>query len=394
MNSNIQNLYNYDLHGIVRLRLVNPSDKDLKKFNTAFGEYQCQTENEPDIKITFVNKIDTPLLTYIGLNNAAFDENGFYILSTGRNQLKVKIPFDKIGEDFEIVCESGTPEIPMLRHFINLIFLKKNYIPLHASAFRFNDQTALVMGWSKGGKTESLLAFANNEAEYIGDETVIISQDGKTIFGIPVSVCVWEWQFEQIPKLLTKLPNQKIMLFGLIHFFDALYKFLKKSFLKNSFPTKVLAEAMPAFKRQLNIRVEPKTVFKTRMLKSKLSLDHIILIMSHDNDEIKVENCSIDEVIDRMINSQNYEIASFVEQYLTFKYAFPNLKNELLENIGTKQMALLNEAFKNKTAHKVVHPYPVSFEKLFNNMKIIFERNNSSNHQAMYPPTIKSVKVK
>lgn len=379
MDSSKQNFYNYDLHGIVRLRLVNPSDTDLKRFNHGFGEYQCQTENEPDIKITFVNKIDTPLLTYIGLNNAAFDENGFYILSTGRNNLKVKIPFDKIGRDFEIICESGTPEIPMLRHFINLIFLKKNYIPLHASAFRFNDYTALVMGWSKGGKTESLLAFANNGAEYIGDETVVISRDGKTIFGIPVSVCVWEWQFEQIPKLLPKLPNQKRMLFGLIHFFDSLYKFLKNSFLKNSFPAKVLAEAMPAFRRQLNIRVEPNTIFKTRMLKSKLSLDHIILIMSRSSDEIKVESCNSKEVIDRMINSQNYEFASFIEQYLTFKYAFPNLKNELLENIESIQFNLLNEALKNKTAHKVSHPYPVSFEKLFNSMKTIFERDNFSN---------------
>lgn len=376
MNSNIKKIYNYDLHGIVKFRLVNPSDKDLKKFNNAFGDYFCQSDCEPDITITFTSKIETPELTYIGLNNAAFDENGFYILSTGRNKLKVKIPFDKIGDNFEIVCETGSPEIPLLRHFINLIFLKKNYLPLHASAFKYNNQTALVMGWSKGGKTESLLSFANNGAEYIGDETVVLSKDGTTMFGIPVSVCVWEWQFKQIPRLMPPLSNQKKIVFGLIHFLDSVYNLTKKTFLKNSFITKILAESMPAFRRQLNIKVEPKEIFKTKILNEKVSLDNIILIMSHQSEEIKVESCDINEVIGRMINSQNYEIASFIEHYMTFKYAFPDHKNALLENLNTINESLLKESFNGKRAFKVLHPYPVSFDKLFDKMKSIFEENN------------------
>ena len=70
-----------------------------------------------------------------------------------------QIPFEQIGEKCEIVCEQGTFGIPLLHYIINLTFLKKKYLPMHASAFSYNNQGALIIGWSKGGKTEALFSF-------------------------------------------------------------------------------------------------------------------------------------------------------------------------------------------------------------------------------------------
>lgn len=378
MQSVNENSYHFNLHGIVGLKLVNPSAADLKEFNNSFSEFAVHDEIASDIVIKFVGKIETTNLKYIGLNDAAFDNDGYYILSTGRNKFKAKVPFDQIDNQLEILCENGSSEIPYLHYFINLFFLKKNYIPLHASAFRFNNQTALVMGWSKGGKTESLLSFAKKGAEYVGDETVIISNDGETVFGIPVPVCVWEWQFKQIPELMPNLPLQKKVIFSLIHLVDWFYKFLKKTFLKKSFITKIFSEALPAFKRQLNIKLDPRKIFKSNIVKGKIPLDKIILIMSHNSSEITINKCEIDEVINRMISSQEYEFNSFMGYYAKFKFAFPDRKSHLLESLNQIQFKLLNEVFKGKSAFKVTHPYPVSFDKLFDVMKSIFEKDNSS----------------
>jgi len=374
MKEKLKNFYDYDIHNIVGIRVINPSESDLKLISNNYEDHEKELNREPDITIKFISSLESPELVFVGLDNAGFNKDGYYILSSGRSKLKVKIPFEKIGQPLEIICQSGIPGIPLLNHIINLSFLSKNYIPLHASAFRYNKKNAVVMGWSKGGKTESLLAFANNGAEYIGDEVVILSENGDEMFGIPAAVTVWEWQYKQVSKLIPKLNKNKKNLFTLIHLIEAVYNFLKKTFLKNSFITKIIAEALPAFKRQLNFRVAPKYIFKEKIYKEKAYPDKIILIMSHDSEEIKVENCLIDEVINRMLNSHEYEMSTFIQHYNTFKFAFPHLENLFLENVNKLQSELLKTALAGKEAFKVLHPYPVSFERLFNEMKIIFNK--------------------
>lgn len=376
MKTKLKNYYDYDIHNIIGIRVVNPTERDLKLIVNYYGEHEKVLNREPDITIKFINSLETPDLVFVGLDNAGFNKNGYYILSSGRTNLKVKIPFEKIGQPIELICQSGLPGIPLLNHIVNLSFLGKNYIPLHASAFRYNKKSALVMGWSKGGKTESLLAFGNKDAEYIGDEVVMLSENGDEMFGIPAAVTVWEWQFKQIPKLIPKLSKNKKSLFSLIHFIESVYNFLKKTFLKNSFVTKIIAEALPAFKRQLNFRVTPKFIFKEKIYKEKVYPDKVILILSHDSEDIKVESCSIDEVINRMINSHEYEMSTFIQHYSTFKFAFPHLENPFLEKVNKHQRELLKTALAGKEAYKVLHPYPVSFERLFNEMKIIFNEKD------------------
>jgi hypothetical protein len=372
VDQKIKNYYEYDIHNIVGLRVVNPSAADLKLISNNYGAYEKELDREPDITIKFISSLETPDLVFIGLDNAGFNKDGYYILSSGRSSLKVKIPFEKIGQPLEIICQTGIPGIPLLNHIINLSFLSKNYIPLHASAFRYNNLNALVMGWSKGGKTESLLAFANNDAEYIGDEVVMLSENGNEMFGIPASVTVWEWQYKQVPKLIPELSKNKKALFSLIHLIESIYNFLRKTFLKNSFVTKVISDALPAFKRQLNFRVAPKYIFKEKIYNQKASTDKIILIMSHNSDQIIVKSCPIDEVISRMINSHDYENSAFIQHYVSFKFAFPDLRNPFLEDLNKLQADLLKKALSGKEAYKVLHPYPVSFDSLFNSMSPIF----------------------
>ncbi len=59
----------------------------------------------------------------------------------------------------EIVCERGRARVPLLTANVNLVVLGNGALPLHAAAFRFDGTGVLVTGWSKGGKTETLLAF-------------------------------------------------------------------------------------------------------------------------------------------------------------------------------------------------------------------------------------------
>ena len=79
----------------------------------------------------------------------------------------------------------GLPAIPLLVPIVNLTALANGALPLHASAFVHRGTGVVATGWSKGGKTEALLAFSANGARYVGDEWVYVAADGSRVSGIP-----------------------------------------------------------------------------------------------------------------------------------------------------------------------------------------------------------------
>jgi hypothetical protein len=370
-----QRIVDFDIQGIVGIRLINPTISDTAAVAKQLDQKETHLERDPDIIISFKDNFNNTSLKYIGLDYAGFNDEGFYVLGGGREKLKIRIPFEKIGQKLELECESGGHSIPLLDPTINLTFLSKNYVPLHASAFVYNGIGNLVTGWTKGGKTEALLSFANHNAQYVGDEWVIISTNGESMFGLPVNLCIWNWQFKYIPNLLPKITIDRKILFKLIYFLDTFYKIFNHGVLKKSFLLKWINKALPSFKRQLNVRAKPEVIFQKGICKNS-SFDKLFLMMGRSEPKITIEPWDPLDIASRMVSSNYFEQKTFWEYYEAFKFAFPNLQNEFLEGAGMFQKYRLECAFKNKEAYQVLHPYPVNFEDLFTEMKKVFTRKS------------------
>lgn len=368
-----KNTVDFDIHGIVGIRLVNPSEIDIKNISRQLSHFKSELIREPDITIVYREKWDIGDITYLGLNEVGFNDGGFYILSSGKHPLKVKIPFEQIGTKCEIICEQGVVGIPLLNRIINITFLKKKYLPIHASAFSYNNLNVLIIGWTKGGKSEALFSFVNHGARFIGDETIMLSADGKQMFGIPVPVSIWEWQFSEIPELMPPLKMKQKILFSGIHFLDGIYNLSKSIKLHNNSFVSLLGDALPTIKKKLNIRVAPEKIFNGKLNWEKVKLDKIVLTMSYSQDDIEISECDKYELIDRMICSNLDEFDSLYKYYSAFKFAFPGTQNEFLESIPDIYYELLPKAITGIESYKVLHPYPVSYEKLYGAMKSIFE---------------------
>ncbi|MCZ6703693.1 MAG: hypothetical protein O6940_11730 [Ignavibacteria bacterium] len=374
------NYVDFDFHGIVGLRLINPSGSDVKIIRKKFEIMPGNLNYKPDLVISYVNELELSDLTFIGLNTAGYNKDGFFILSNGKDDVKIKIPFEDIGlKQVKIVCESGSPDVPLLNYIINFIFLSKNLLPLHSTSFEYNGLGALVMGWAKGGKTESLFSFIKNGAKFVSDEVSLISDTGTEILGFKVPICIWDWQFKEIPDLMPELSFKTRLLFKSIHMFDGINKRLHIG---------LLDKALPLLKTQLNIKILPSKIFNSNTIISKTNLDIIVLAMSHDSGEIIVEPTTPQEVIDRMISSQEFERDYFLKYYNIFKFAFPSLRNEFLENVNSLQYSLMKKVLGYKKAFIVKHPYPVSFDELFNKMKTIFKveqmKNSDSGNSSVH----------
>src|SRR5215212_7623583 len=106
----------YDLHGIVGIRVVGGTPGDAAVVDRQLGGLTKPLDRSPDIVVSFVEpEAAAADLRYLDLDDAAFDADAFYVLQTrAGSRLKCRIDFDEIGSGCRIVCESGVGSVPLL----------------------------------------------------------------------------------------------------------------------------------------------------------------------------------------------------------------------------------------------------------------------------------------
>ena len=120
----------FDLHGVVGIRLSGASASDARAVRRQLGPIERPLDREPDIEIDYVERLpsDGPLRS-IGRDDAAFDRSAFVLLR-GRFKapVRVAIPFDRVGGPCRIVAERGVGTIPLLVAVVNLTALGRGLL--------------------------------------------------------------------------------------------------------------------------------------------------------------------------------------------------------------------------------------------------------------------------
>jgi hypothetical protein len=262
------------------------------------------------------------------------------------------------------VSEPGSEIVPLLTSLINLTALKKDYVALHASAFAFGGVGVLVSGWKKGGKTESLLAFAAQGARYIGDEWILLSGDGSRMCGLPGLIPIWDWHFKYLPYLRRELTREDRLFFAAVRWLDAFQQILPHGKLGHFLPIRFLRDALPKLKRKANIALDPDVIFNPPLGWLSARPDKIVLAMSHVGNDIQIEAGDPMQIAGRMISSVEFEQLGFFKHYLACKFAFPGRTAPFMEQVAELQLSILRRALTGKEAFVVSHPYPVSLTDL------------------------------
>lgn len=358
----------YDLHGLVGIRLLGASPRDAAAVRRQLGPIEAPLGREPDIVIRFVDRLPTPSsLRYLGVDDAAFTDDAFLVLrSKHKARAKVRIPFEEIGGRPEIVCERGLPAVPLLIPIVNLTVLARGALALHASAFAYGGVGVVSTGWSKGGKTEALLAFAARGARYIGDEWVYVSSDGQRVFGIPEPIRLWEWHLRDLPEYRERVPRGDLTRLRAIKLFRSLERVVPPQ--GRLAPVKAFNRIAPLLRRQLFVDMDPERLFGGTLGPRSGSFDRLFFVASHESPEITVEPIEPEEVARRMAFSLQHERLDFMAFYLKFRFAFPDAANPLIDSVGELERRALERALAGKPAYAVHHPYPVSIPALFDAM--------------------------
>lgn len=357
----------FDLHGFVGLRLLDHRPGDVAMLIRQIGPLQRSLARDPDITVRFVDRIDddTPM-TYAGWLDGGFTRTTFYVLrGRGGVPARTALPLAEIGTGIHIVCERRAGSVPHLLAIVNLIALANGVLPLHASAFLTAEgDGVLATGWAKGGKTETLLAFAaQRDAQYIGDEWVYLRPDG-SMYGVPEPIRLWHWHVAQLPSLVAKLPASTRFRLRALSGAASVAASASRRLPAGGLPASVLGRAAPVVARQAYIQVPPAQLFGSASIALRGRLDVLLLLTTHDSDAIDVQAVPAAQIGQRMLASLEEERAAFMACYRQFLFAFPDGRCPAVERAAARESALVEQIFVDRVAHVVRHPYPIDIDRL------------------------------
>ncbi|HEY7702023.1 MAG TPA: hypothetical protein VIB02_06875 [Candidatus Limnocylindrales bacterium] len=353
----------FDLHGLAGIRVVDAGPADVRAIERQLGPLPRTLDREPEITLRFVDRFAVPArLRYLGAREAGWTDDGFFVLRSRKTPVVVRIPMDRVGGRCEIVCERGLPAVPFLIAILNLTVLVNGALPLHAAAFELDGVGTLVTGWSKGGKTELLMAAAGAGARYIGDEWIYLTTDGR-MHGIPEPIRLWDWHLAQLPAARTSLGLTDHLKLRGIPVVRRVERALPGPIGRLP-PGRLLRRAMPVLEDQLHVDLPPETLFGA-VGDMTGSLDRILFVVSAAGPETTVEPIDPLDVAARMVASLMYERRDFLALWQQARFAHPGMRNDHIESFEARQRDLLERIFAHRPACVVTHPYPVDIHALF-----------------------------
>ncbi|HET7356775.1 MAG TPA: hypothetical protein VFJ09_08880 [Nocardioidaceae bacterium] len=351
----------FDLHGIVGVRLLDATSRDVATVTRQLGPLRGVLDREPDLTVRFVDRATSEPLTYVGVGKTGFNSDGFFVLR-GRHGVpgRALLPMAGIGARPQILCERALPAVPHLLALVNLTALAKGVLPLHASAFCAGDRGVLVTGWAKSGKTESLLAGLGDGVRYVADEWVYLTPDGR-MCGVPEPIRLWAWHLDQLPAVLRSRPRADRLRLAGWRAAAALARTGARGRLPGA---DLLRRGADLLDRQAYLQVPPAELFGAAAMLPTARLDSVVLLLSREADEITVSPAGPREVSGRMAASLADERAPFLEDYRQFRYAFPDQTSPLVETAAEREARLLGALLDGRPAARVAHPYPCDLAQL------------------------------
>jgi hypothetical protein len=139
-------------------------------------------------------------------------------------------------------------------------------------------------------------------------------------------------------------------------------------------PASVLRRAAPVVRRQAYVQVPPARLFGEDAIALRGRLDHVVLVASHDRDDVTLEPVDGGTVAARMVASLEEERAPFLEAYRQFRFLFPDRRSPVVELASVTERRLLDALLGDRPAHLLQHPYPVRIESLVEPVESLLRR--------------------
>jgi hypothetical protein len=353
----------HNVHGLVTVRLVDPPPEMVQHLVDVIGP-SVGPPRDPDITVSFVDRFPTtPRLRVLNAREVAYDEEHFYVI--GDRGLRSRVDIAGLGEATDIVCERGVTQVPLLLGVLGLRLLEQEHVLLHSAAFEFADRCVVVVGWKKGGKTETLLPFLAAGARHLSDEWSIVSPEG-VVYGLPGRLQLWSWHLRQLPAFWSRVPARDRRRLRVLRAYQRAHRLLPTS--RRSGPMARLLAGLAAEGGNATLgqaRAMPEELVGDRVRRTPARIDVVLLAGVSPEPQCRVIPAEPELVAQRMVASLAYERQPLLTAYEQFRFAFPSRSNPLVDSARVREEAILRRALAGRAAYEVVHPYPVRLHDVY-----------------------------
>lgn len=351
------------VHPDIHLRLVNATDADVDAIIRQTGASHVSSVSDCDLVVRYVSRLETKQpLRHLMMGDAGFTDEEFWVFMGRDHACLVLGDSERVPE---IICASGTSQIPMLTWMIHLAAIGKGILPMHASAFCFQGHGVVASGWPKGGKTSSLFAFLAHDAQFISDDWLYIDRDGMA-YGIPQPIKLSDWQLAQLPQIRSRVPASKLQRMRIVRAVDTFERRIPERWRRGFAPATAFHQVVHYLnKKQRHVYLKPQDLFGQGVEAFTGNIETVLITLSHESSEIVVRETSVEEAVERLTYAQLHEWQELRDIYIQYRYAFPHLRVEIIDQLESCLRQMLTTALHDKQILTVMHPHPVPLNHLF-----------------------------
>jgi hypothetical protein len=117
-------------------------------------------------------------------------------------------------------------------------------------------------------------------------------------------------------------------------------------------------------KRQAFVQVPPAQLFGPDAVALHGRLDHVLLVQSHDHEDVTTERIDGATVASAMRPSLEDERRPLLELHRQFRFLFPDRRCPAVDDAAGAERELLDRYLRERTAHVLRHPYPMRVASL------------------------------
>jgi len=262
--------------------------------------------------------------------------------------------------------------------------MKRECIPVHASAVVYNGVGILMAGWAHCGKTAALLGFASKGAEYVGEEWVLLSGNGQRMQGLVRPLELSHRHVASLPHVRSAVKPDKPLCVpwnrrsGRIAEDDFRRKDSKQPCLPDSAEGFGCSRGPAEAERGAFSHLPGQDSFRGR------PGDKIFLFLSHEDHKIEVEPIAPFEMARRLAFLVQHELTPLLRHYAAYRFAFPGQRNELIENVAGYSFGMLSRALKGKETYIVRLPYPHAFPELYKTIQPLCKPTTAATPESLH----------
>jgi hypothetical protein len=365
----------FDIHGLVGLSLRGASPGDIRSVRIQLGIAPSELTRTPDVTIQFVPRIEvSSALCRIGSGKFGFTEGGFFVCDTRRNRPAARLPMDCLGGPCEILCESGTAEVPLLLPIVHLTAFGAGAVPLHASAGVIGGTGFVMTGWSGGGKTGMLLALMTGGGQLVSDDWTYLTPDGRQILGLPQRMEIRQAYLAQLPVLRKRIGFRQRARIAVARCAAAVAHLANSVLKGRTQPSQAIQRLGRILETRQRAKADPAELFGEQACVYRGPSDMIVLTEVHDDKNLVVQQATAGQFIEKLALLTEAEMDELIDAYRKFRFAFPGAGNPRLNGFSDRLREQLRVVLSGRSLHIVRHPSPASISQMQEALKSLLPR--------------------